>query len=210
MISDLDLIDITARLYDPAQRDYWSHLIDDPECYCAIKHLSADESAIVFRGSTTPLDWYNDLDEEPIYDPQLGPLHGGFFKGVRNRHQNIVSLLHSKVYVLGHSLGAARAFDEAGLLIANGIMPVAVRGWGCPRAGFATLSDVIAKCPSALWWRNRHDPVTYVPYRLGAFKHAGEARVVDIPGTFPDPWLFLAEHHLSLYRAGLVATGAQP
>ncbi len=204
-MTELEMIDLCAQLYDPGQAAAWDHLIDDPECYCAIRHVGPDASAVVFRGSTTPLDWYNDLDEEPVYDRQLGPVHGGFYSGVRNRHADIVSLLRPRVIVLGHSLGAARAILEAGLLIANGIMPEAVRGWGCPRPGFATLSNVIARCPNALWWRNRHDPVTYVPWRAGAFKHAGEARVVDVPGVYPDPWLFLAEHHLALYRTGIAA-----
>lgn len=210
MVSDLDLIDIQARIADPSQNSYWDHLINDPECYCAIKHLSADESALVFRGTNTPLDFFNDLDEEPVYDPQIGPVHGGSFRGVRARHQNIVALLHPRVYVLGYSLGAMRAFQEAGLLIANGIMPVAVRGWACPRPGFCQLSQIVARCPNALWWRNHLDAITYFPYRLGAYRHAGDERQVNVHPAFPDPWLFLAPHHLELYRAGIAASGVQP
>ena len=203
-MTDLDLIDICARLYDPTQNETWDHLIDDPECWCAIKHTSPSESVLVFRGSTTMLDWFNDIDEVPIEDPQLGHVHGGFFRGVRNRHQTIAALLNPKVHVVGHSLGAARAMLEAGLMIANGIMPESVRGWGCPRPGFAHLAEIVARCPYALWWRNHHDPVTYAVWLAGLFKHSGTMRHVDVPGRIDDPWLLLSDHHLSLYRAGMV------
>jgi hypothetical protein len=203
-MNDLDLIDICARLYNPAANGAWDHLINDPECFCAIQHIAVDESVLVFRGSTTPLDWYRDMDEMPVDDPQIGHVHGGFFRGVRNRHQTVAALLRPKVHVLGHSLGAARAMLSAGLMIANGIMPVTVRAWACPRPGFARLSQIVATCPDALWWRNHHDPVTYVPFLGGLYDHAGAMRRVDVPGAIDDPWFLLADHHLSLYRQGIV------
>lgn len=210
-VTELDLIDDVARLYDPTQNAYWDHLLDDPECWCAIKHTAPDASTLVYRGSCDMLDWYNDLDETPVGDTHLGYVHGGFFRTMRAKHQAIVPLLRPKVTVVGHSLGAARSFLEAGLLIANGIMPVAVRGYGCPRVGYAQLSEIVAHCPDALWYRNCHDPVSYAVYRFGLFKHPGAMRQLVMPAGFPDPWLFLADHRLSLYRAGIALLyGAAP
>jgi hypothetical protein len=149
------------------------------------------------------------LDQAAAYGKSqgdiLGPVHGGFFVGVRDKYEALMAACTGPVTVLGHSLGASRAMLFAGLMIANGSMPVRVRVWGCPRPGFSKLSGLIAKCPDALWYRNQSDPVTFVPWRAGLFKHCGEMRQVHAKPVDGDEWAFLRDHHLSQYRLGMVA-----
>lgn len=203
MITDLELCALCANIEDPMQLTIFDHLFSDDQCFAGVKYVGAD-SVLVFRGSKTPLDWFNDLREEPIDDPQLGCVHGGMFYGLRDWHQRFMEVLQGGVYIVGHSLGASRAFLSAALMMINGTMPKAIVGVGCPRPGYDRLSQIIAECPDARWYRNRHDPVTYVPYRLGNYVHAGAMRLVNAPGRIDDPWLFLADHHVALYHQGML------
>lgn len=208
-MNDLDLLDVAARLYDPAQAAFWDHIFVDENCYCAIKYIDGG-SVLVFRGSVSVFDWFNDLTEDPIEDHQLGAVHGGFYRGVRDKYQSVMAALKGETTVVGHSLGAARAMLFGGLMLANGPPPRAIRAWGCPRPGFSRLSEIVATCPDARWYRNQSDPVTFVPWRLGDFKHCGEMRQVHATPIDGDEWGPLRDHHLSQYRAGMIAAEAVP
>lgn len=75
----VEAIDAVQDLYDGTGVWSWTHFVDGE--YCAIRTNAAGARMLVFRGSTTELDWMHDLDTMQV------ELHGakvsrGFWAGV--------------------------------------------------------------------------------------------------------------------------------
>src|ERR1700719_4991222 len=64
--------------------DYWEDGTNNDGVVYGIKIINGID-VVIFRGSTTFLDWRRDLDtwaESPVEHPELGPLHSGFYEGM--------------------------------------------------------------------------------------------------------------------------------
>ena len=87
----------------------WDHFdigLDDGVCW-ALKKISGHD-VIVFRGSITPHDWFEDLMAIPI-PTKIGSVHAGFYAGMERVWSEVRPLITQPVIITGHSLGAARA-----------------------------------------------------------------------------------------------------
>lgn len=207
MISDAALADLCLASYDPAVRwDLWSSANG---VWVAIKRMG-DVDAVCFRGSVTTEDWIRDLRAVPetTDHSELGPVHAGFFEGMEMTTARVLAALRpeAELAVMGHSLGAARAWLFAALIQHD--HPVSrICVFGSPRPGFPPLRAALARI-SAVSYRNA-TPV-------------GHDRITDLPVSFPElPWLepraltdvcappapddhgAFRFHHMPLYRSGL-------
>lgn len=200
MLSDLDLVNITASLYDP--KETWGRFFT-PIVYGGVKCIGND-TVLVFRGSTTPRDWWEDFETSPINDTDLGILERGFSDTMREAVTNAGNLnttYPGEFYITGHSLGAARAFIAAGYLQKR--QPI-VRVFGAPRPGGLQLKSILSSL-NIRSYRNRRDPVCDVPIELPGFPYVEpcEFTELNVEPTDDDQWGLLADHHIELYQRGV-------
>lgn len=173
-MQDADIAALCVGIYNYADQPpvTWDHFFDvtatQPVC-CALKYVN-DDTCLIFRGTDTPNDLLADLDAVPANSPFLGEVHSGFLRGLLPLATMLASLIRGKLYIGGHSLGAARATLAAGIFKSLGILPQKVVGLGPPRAGFNPLSHYVANidfhlyravCPLAHPFT--HDPICEVP-----------------------------------------------
>lgn len=217
MLDIADVCNLYAWLYSklPVPPGTWDHVIATDGAYTAIKRIDGI-SYVMFRGSTTFLDWVEDLTRvtEPLYDPLLGPVHPGFCLGVRAVKNAIdVFVADDPVVIVGHSLGAGHAAIYAGYRIAAGKTVDRILMFGEPRPGGEKLAEILKDTP--IWsYRNGdtagHDYVTDVPIGIPPlldYRHPKPLTNVSRSPTPGDAWLAFRYHHFRLYCEALGATG---
>lgn len=173
----------------------WFHWIDVAGVVAGIQRSDGD-TIVAFRGSSSQEDWLRDLDELPV-DTKLGHVHRGFIEGMDTFMDTVFPLLRGRVFLTGHSLGAAHAAIFAGMLTQRWAIPKRLVLFGCPRPGFQKLSEIVSGAGiDVASYRNRNDPVTEVPYLLGLYKHIVEPAHVESK-TSPEP--FVLDHLMQYY-----------
>ncbi|KAJ6468005.1 alpha/beta-hydrolase [Mycena vitilis] len=167
-----------------------------------IAHSAQDEALVVAHEGTDPTHLLSILN-----DVQLGlvPLnasrfpetagtdikvHDGFQQTFERTADGLLAGVMSglastgvkKVFVTGHSLGAALA-SMTGVLVKNAVDPsveVTVTGFGLPRGGNQAWADFVDTKIGMSFVTNQHDPVPIVPPKALGFQHSsGEVHIVD-------------------------------
>ena len=203
MISIADTCDLVARLYQTAEG--WDHIWPDDGHYAAMQRVG-NTDVVIWRGSTTILDWMDDFEDVPIEVPKLGRVERGFWVGVDAIADLIDSTLGPDVVCAGHSLGAARALLHAARRLSKGLPVSCVTVFGSPKPGFQGVADVLA--PLTIWsYKNGDDPVTDVPGLILPYVHPRQAFLIDEPPEPGDEWGLRARHHIELYQAGVRKLG---
>ena len=151
---------------------------------------------VSFRGTETenPWDWRIDADLTPSVDPVLGEpgglIHRGFSVALDSVWTDLTELLQdwnpgtpSRLWLTGHSLGAALAELAAVRLAARGApMAVAgVYGFGKPRvgnAGFAKLAGELL-ADRNFWIVNHLDLVPRLPPESLGYARSGKLLYID-------------------------------
>jgi len=130
---------------------------------------------VTWRGTKEPIDWLTDLNA--LYENIKGcSIHKGIYDSVASVIEQVnaaVRDLGKPVVIDGHSLGGGQA-------MVNGYRSTwdirAVYTFGQPRVGdpnFARLYDQTSKFPT-FRVTNATDPVPWVPWLLGRYRHAGK------------------------------------
>ncbi len=208
-LNDLDLATLSWSCYFNVAT--FDRVVDLNGDWAGIKHYPDNEHVIAFRGSTTIEDWLRDFQGLMIQDPELGGVETGFMKGIRdvlaNVGDEINGLYCPKLYITGHSLGAARALLFAALVCAQGhaqaIQKVAV--FGSPRPGGVKVLKLLNNVPVNSY-KNGNDLVCDVPFDIQNFApymHPRQLIKVDVPPPEDDSWGPLARHHSELYLAAM-------
>lgn len=194
MISHKSLAVLCQAMYRNNPAD-WDRFFTFDDVFVATKG-----DIVVFRGSQSAEDWLRDFDDVPVDHPIFGHVHAGFVAGMDDVYRELVPLATSARVITGHSLGAARAWLFAGFLAAAGRPAQQITVFGSPRPGFARLRDIIvAGGSSNASYRNGDDPVTEVPWLLGAYVRPVELTAIGISRTpFED-------HHIEYYVEGVPA-----
>ncbi len=209
--SDVDLVNLAAAIYQTDSKwDYFDEGRDDTICV-GIKKLDSCD-VIVFRGSITAHDWYEDLRAAPM-PTAMGTVHAGFYADMNKAWADLKPFVTQPIIVTGHSLGAARADILCGLMVLDGNPPVRRVVFGEPRPGLPDFAKFIADIPSTSY-RNgnarNHDPVTGVPLKLLPpfnFVHPKELTLVDEEptGNMFERYGLFSYHHIELYQAAVAA-----
>ena len=163
--------------------------IEDEETDTQAFVSSKDKHVIVcFRGTGSMTDWITDLKlRKTDAFGGKGRVHRGFksaLDSVWDKVQTAVNDLggDKKVFVSGHSLGAALAQLAAYRLASTGHQVASVYVYGSPRVGnrgFKKAYDALLKNNTFLHINNK-DIVPQVPPRILGFRHLGETpRVFD-------------------------------
>jgi hypothetical protein len=217
-ITDHDIAALCLGIYPGNPPVAWNHFDDgvgsDRICW-AVKQVD-DVSVVVLRGTVTPIDWLHDLSAwvDPIHHDRLGPVHAGFYSGMRTVQRELTEIVPSRPLIIcGHSLGAARAVILSALLTLDGRVPVARICFGEPRAGFAQLGPILAPIRHQRSYRNHgghdHDLITDLPFfwpPLFAYQHPTD--LIDLTVT-PGPhaaWGVFRFHLPELYAGATPAT----
>lgn len=209
--TDIDLVNLCAAIYQPDT--IWDHFDagHDDGVYWAVKQYPECD-VVVFRGSITAHDWYEDFRAFPIQS-RIGTVHHGFFDGMEKMWGELRAMLTgAPVAVIGHSLGAARADMLCGLMLADGDPPARRAVFGEPRPGYLDFCRPVAKIPGASYCNRDtrgHDRVTDVPLTLPHqfdFARPTPLVMVSASPTFverADP--LFDYHHIQLYQAAVAA-----
>lgn len=215
MLSDLDIVNLCADIYNDPQPSYWSYFetgtADDSICY-GIRRVDGIDY-VIFRGSLSIIDWVRDGDwwSKPTTDPRLGEVWPGFVAGMSDAWNEIQRHIGAKVVVGGHSLGAARASVLAGYMLVDGCKPLARVCFGEPNTGLPKFCSFVSQLPGRTY-RNfgdaGHDHVTDVPYNVPRVfpygKPATKINVTAVPsGPIIDELGFFSWHHIQLYAQGV-------
>lgn len=207
MLTDQQIVAVCADTYDERPTG-WSAQWNIRQIM-AFARVVDGYLVIAFRGSVDPIDWFRDVEGVPQWHPKLGMVHGGFFRGMEEAAVTIARLIrtYSLPYIItGHSLGAARALLCAGILTVEGMtdLPEALVSFGCPRPGFAALSDILrsGKYPIRIY-KNRSDPIAEVPTILPYWQKPVPDTKIDAEGD-PNEHSIFSDHHMGLYVAGVV------
>lgn len=188
----------------------------DDGVFWALKRL-AGYDVIVLRGSVIKLDWLRDFRLMPQLT-KIGTVHSGFLAGMEQMWAEARPLLTQSVIVTGHSLGAARAAILTGLMIADGIAPVARVVFGEPKPGLVDHAKFIAGVPGRSY-RNggglHHDYVTDVPMTFPPMQFVHPTPIIPVTCTPTKPEFgvdgLFAWHHGQLYETALhVAVASAP
>ena len=171
--------------------------------------LPEGEAHIVFRGSTTILDFLRDF-RFCMVDSPLGPVEQGFYDGIPKVFSTLKPLLEGRlIFLIGHSLGAARSLLFAGEMIRNYYAVSGIFVFGSPRPGGGHLTELLqsAKVPISAF-ENQNDPVVGVPLSLPTlpYQHPyspSQTIKIDQKPKWDDPWGPIAPHHMELYAEGV-------
>ncbi len=177
-----------------------------------VLHVPALQAVVVaFRGTENGENIKSDMGLIKmacrLNSLDCGNVHRGFFTLYRDARPHILAAVHgflarrsapiSRVYVVGHSLGAAVALidglDMAHMLAASratASLRVSVVTWGCPRVGDARWAAAFGAFRSTLsivryqHWRKfmmlkQADPVTVIPHAALGFAHVGSEVQVE-------------------------------
>lgn len=213
MLNNYAIAGICNALYHPQPKGFWDDCWEHDGGYAAHKLVKLPAmpaiDVIVWRGSTTVIDWLDDFQTLPVPDGKLGEVHEGFLRGIAETKADVDKVLSKDrlIVVTGHSLGAAHALLYAGHLVAEtAFKPTRVVVFGAPRPGYQQLADVLKQTPIASY-RNRVDPVTEVPFSsaLFPFVDCAPLTALDVEPPPIDAWGPLADHHMALYLAGVGA-----
>jgi Lipase (class 3) len=114
--------------------------------------------------------------------------------------------LMPKVYLTGHSLGAARACLYAYYRLVNNLPVDGVYLFGCPNPGNKFLGKILSSVP-VISFKNRRDLITDVPVDLELFgeEYVQVAPFIELnePAPIGDKWGIFSDHHSELYQSGV-------
>jgi hypothetical protein len=134
----------------------------------------------------------------------LGPVHEGFDEGLDELFEKALPYLGQRPYIVGHSLGAGRAWLFGGRLVVAGNVPTRITVCGSPRPGCQQLRTILEPV-SKVSFKNRADPVTDVPLTilpLFPYLDMTEFFVLDVLSNRID---LLADHDMNAYKNGVVS-----
>ncbi len=208
-MTDLELAQAAADCYESGAS--WEHVWQLDDVWVATRRNGSGERVIAFRGSRTVEDWLRDLTAMPTYLKRIGWVHKGFSEGMIDVLNETRSIMASEpVWISGHSLGAARAWIYAALVLTarNVVKPAGVATIGTPRPGFPHLRKLVAKSGiHARAYANKGDPVCDVPLRIPfIWPYCEPVDPIEID-VAPDDGADgpLARHHAALYVKGVSA-----
>jgi hypothetical protein len=204
MLTDYGIALLCQALYDTPDTSF-DRIFNTDEVYCGLKTYD-DCNAVVFRGSTTFLDWWRDFQGAMVHTDDIGGVEMGFYIGLVRTLSDIQPFLPKDklVYVAGHSLGGGRANIFAALLIKSGYNVIVVT-FGSPRPGDANLKSILST-HAGRSYKNGNDYVTDVPipiHPLLPYEHPRDLISVKAQPSIGDAWGLLSWHHCSLYIQAL-------
>jgi predicted lipase len=129
---------------------------------------------VVFKGTDDIFDLMADIDFFPKKTP-IGTVHRGFYNAffkIYFRLKEHLDLTKKKIFLTGHSLGAALAVLCSAYFKHRN--PTLVT-FGSPRVGAKNFIDYVSKDVLHIRWENVNDIVCYSPLM---FEHFGEKRSI--------------------------------
>ena len=197
-MTDRDLAQLALAIYGGSD-PHWDYFCSEDEIVWGVKKIDG-MTAVVFRGSETPIDFLRDLRvlPWPIEHSRLGFIHPGFLDGMEAVWTAVRAHTEPPWVLAGHSLGAGRTGILAGLMALDGTPPLTRISWGEPFCGGAQLAALTAGI-SMRSYRNgdrwAHDPITDVPIPLrSALPYRRLSAVADI-SVSPGFGLSVDWHH---------------
>jgi hypothetical protein len=164
-----------AAIYDPIKPGMFDRVFTIGGIVVGIANVDG-VTVIAFRGSECAMDFVRDAEALPIDAGPLGMVHAGAFRGLPEVLAMLRPFMRFPVVVTGHSLGAMRAAQFAGLCVVHGVQVSGLYMFEPARPGFSTLAELVrAHVPIIVGTRNGRD---FVP---------------DLPPPFPLPYRHIVD-----------------
>ena len=217
---DFEVAAYAAAIYDyaglaPAKWDYFeTETLESPVCL-GLKYLEGD-TIITLRGSVTAEDWFANLAAWPVEHPDLGMVHPGFCDGIAAVWRRVKPRIKGRLYITGHSRGAAQAALLTAIAVLDNIRPARVVLLGCPRPGGAKLAKILDGASIASYravTQFEKDPICDVPFDImPAAAYVQPVPLRDLPvivtnAARQDMGLMFAIHFAPDYVAALQNKG---
>ncbi|MEM8633665.1 MAG: lipase family protein [Pseudomonadota bacterium] len=184
--------EVTRVFFDPPKKSLFRRSRGTEAFICENEKMAV----LSFRGSTTGIDWWTNLNFQKRKIPagqydgkdQFVKVHKGFYKAFKQHwdsiqveiDQVIINSPRKPIFITGHSLGGALAQLATAAFSCDQI--AACYTFGSPRAGGKSL-DLFVK-PPHYRVTNQSDTVPFLPAYLLGYRHAGDARsLVGNPPT---------------------------
>ena len=216
MLSVTAIADQYAYLYsDRPQDGAWGDIVPVDGAFAAIKRVDGI-AYVMFRGSTTMLDWIEDFQHCAIMydDPVLGQVHPGARENVLLVKDLLDDLVRDDpIVIVGHSPGAMHAAHYAGYRVDDGKRVDHIVMFGEPRPGGPQLSAILMDVPVDSFVNQNaegHDEVTDVPFTIMPdlpYQHVRTLTPCRRDPQLVDPWGPLRFHHFRLYAESFGAAG---
>lgn len=210
-LKDLARLSTDVYVHSAEWTQYYEEKGDHAVCY-GLKETDTTID-VVFRGSKSLRDWFNNFRALPTDHPQLGPVESGFVDGLQDVLTEIgdkLSHTEKRIRIGGHSLGGARAFLFSGLLTVNLVWPSIVAGFGSPKPGMRQFSNILSELPDVYCFRNGPDPVPELPLSLPEFPYELPRSPIGLRAA-PTGWPDLIEWHAAtLYQKAVTSITVEP
>jgi triacylglycerol lipase len=146
---------------------------------------SSSDYVLSFRGTevSQPSDVLADLKVRKVPEESGGMVHRGFKKETDKLWGSIIETIKDidKIYVTGHSLGAAMATIAASRIPSK---VIALVTFGSPRVGNRAFVNSLSVDHYRV--QNNCDTVTKVPFLFLNFRHHGTHKYMNFYGEFRD------------------------
>lgn len=108
-----------------------------------------------------------------------------------------------EVYIAGHSLGAAEAYEYAYSRLKRGLRVDGIYAFAPPQPGDSELAKGLAAVPTIRALRNRRDPVPALPIDIAWLdEDYVQPRAFEEINEIPSGYGLFADHSMSLYLTG--------
>jgi triacylglycerol lipase len=152
---------------------------------------------VALRGTETLSEWLQDFTVTPTRDGSYGVVADGFDDVYQLIRPSIMSMVASRVLVVGHSLGGALAVLAAIDIATTLHIETSVLTFAAPKVGCKDFTTTFnTAVPDCVQVTNFLDIVPHVPWP--PFEHVGTTVGVDSGGPIGVP-----RHLLPAYAAGL-------
>jgi hypothetical protein len=178
-----------SAIYSPVRLGVFEHVLTIGNQTAGLATDAEGNTIVSLPGSQRKIDFENDADALPFDAGPLGMVHTGAYRGLPALFEAICPFFSGAITIAGHSLGAMRAGQLAGLCAVHDVPVACLFMFEPARPGYARLGDLVR---------------THVPLILGT----RNAR--DVVPDMPPPWPFPYRHIVDLVDLDHPAPGIDP
>jgi hypothetical protein len=176
-------------IYSPIQTAKFDHVLTVGDLTAGVAYDAGGNTIVALPGSQRRIDFEDDAEMLPFDAGPLGMVHTGSYRGMPALFEAMRPYLKGELSIAGHSLGAMRAGQLAGLCAIDNVPVAQLFMFEPARPGYARLGGLVrAHVPFILGTRNARDFVPDMPLDWPfPYRHIVDLVDLDHPAPGIDP-----------------------